>query len=153
MKQKKNINSGFSFGLTSGIITTLGLLIGLSGTENKIIIITGILTIAIADAFSDALGVHISKESEKKTTKEIWSATLMTLATKFIIACSFLIPILLFNLNTAIIISCIYGLIILSLFSYKIAKQRKEKPIHTILEHVGIAILVIIITKLISIII
>lgn len=69
MKQKKNINSGFSFGLTSGIITTLGLLIGLSGTENKIIIITGILTIAIADAFSDALGVHISKESEKKNNK------------------------------------------------------------------------------------
>ena len=56
---------GMSFGLTSGIITTLGLIVGLhSGTHSKLAVIGGILTIAMADAFSDALGIHVSEESE-----------------------------------------------------------------------------------------
>jgi hypothetical protein len=64
---------GFSFGLTSGIITTLGLMVGLSsGTHLKLAVIGGILTIAIADSFSDAMGIHVSEESENiHTTKEI----------------------------------------------------------------------------------
>ena len=37
---KKEINSGFSFGLTSGVITTIGLMIGLySGTNSKLAVI------------------------------------------------------------------------------------------------------------------
>jgi len=33
-----------------------------------------VLTIAIADAFSDALGIHVSEESENRHThREIWS--------------------------------------------------------------------------------
>ena len=52
---------GFSFGLTSAVITTLGLITGLdSSTGSKIVVISGILTIALADAFSDALGMHMA---------------------------------------------------------------------------------------------
>ena len=58
---KHSFKVGFTFGVTSGIITTLGLIVGLhSGTHSKIIILGGIIVIAIADAFSDALGIHIS---------------------------------------------------------------------------------------------
>ena len=61
---KHSLKVGFSFGLTSGIITTLGLMVGLNyGTSSKLAVIGGILTIAIADASSDALGIHISEES------------------------------------------------------------------------------------------
>jgi len=67
---KHQLKTGLSFGLTSAIITTLGLMIGLiSGTESKMVAIGGILTIAIADAFSDALGIHLSEESEGKHAK------------------------------------------------------------------------------------
>ena len=53
---KHQLKVGLSFGLTSAIITTLSLMVGLiSGTESKMVVIGGILTIAIADAFSDAL--------------------------------------------------------------------------------------------------
>ena len=85
---KKSLTTGFSFGLTSGIITTLGLVVGLhSGTHSKLIIIGGILTIAVADSFSDALGIHIAEESKAEhTEKQIWAATLSTLATKFVFA-------------------------------------------------------------------
>lgn len=149
---KSSTKVGVSFGLTSAIITTLGLFIGLSAaTGDKLIVIGGILTIAIADAFSDALGIHISEESDKKNKKKhIWKATATTFAAKLIIALTFLIPVLLFSLKTAIIVSIIYGLTLLSIFSYKIAKSRKDKPINTITEHLIIAIIVIIITKVIG---
>jgi len=70
---KVSVKKGFSFGLTSGIITTLGLMVGLNaGTHSKIVVIGGILSIAIADAFSDALGMHISEEAENQhSNKEI----------------------------------------------------------------------------------
>lgn len=42
---------GFCFGITSGIITTLGLMVGLnSGTNSQLVVIGSILIIAIADA-------------------------------------------------------------------------------------------------------
>ena len=71
---KKSIKKGFSFGLTSGIITTLGLIVGLySITESKLAVIGGILVIAIADAFSDAMGIHVSEESDIRNSKrEVW---------------------------------------------------------------------------------
>ena len=57
---KHSIKIGFSFGLTSGIITTLGLIVGLnSGTRSRLAVVGGVLTIAIADAFSDASGIHL----------------------------------------------------------------------------------------------
>ena len=60
---KNSVRTGVSFGLTSAVITTLGLMVGLhSGTHSKMIVLSGIFTIAIADAFSDGLGIHISKE-------------------------------------------------------------------------------------------
>ena len=92
MVMNHSLKVGFSFGLTSGIITTVGLMVGLhSGTHSKLVILGGILTIAVADSMSDALGIHISEESENKhTQKEIWMATLSTFLCKFLIALTFI---------------------------------------------------------------
>lgn len=154
---KKSFRVGMSFGLTSATITTLGLMIGLaSSTESKLAIIGGIITIAIADSCSDALGVHIAKESENDFSKqEIWKVTISTFVFKAIFACTYLIPVFLFNIQTAIIISVAWGFCILALLSYKLAKNSNQKPLKVIFEHLLIAILVIISThylgKLISI--
>ncbi|MFH1593218.1 MAG: VIT1/CCC1 transporter family protein [Candidatus Omnitrophota bacterium] len=147
---KHSLKIGFSFGLTSGIITTLGLMVGLSaGTNSKLAVIGGILTIAIADAFSDALGIHVSEESENKhTPKEIWVATLSTFFSKFIIALTFLVPVLAFDLTSAIFISIVWGLGMLCFFSYKMALEQKESPWRVVGEHVAIAAVVIILTNL-----
>jgi len=145
---KHSLKVGFSFGLTSGIITTLGLMVGLhSGTHSKLVVIGGVLTIAIADAFSDALGIHISEESENKhTAKEIWESTLSTFFSKFIFALIFIIPVLIFELSTAIIVSIIWGLSILGIVSFSIAKEQKRKPWRVIAEHLIIALVVIVVT-------
>lgn len=145
---KHPLKIGFSFGLTSGIITTLGLIVGLhSSTHSRLVIIGGILTIAIADAFSDALGIHVSEESEAKhTTKEIWQSTIATFLSKFVFAMTFVVPILLLSLTTAIVVSVVWGLSLLGVFSYYIAKEQKAKPWRAVLEHMLIGLVVIGIT-------
>jgi VIT1/CCC1 family predicted Fe2+/Mn2+ transporter len=145
---RHSIKTGFSFGLTSGIITTLGLMVGLhSGTHSKLAVIGGILTIAIADAFSDALGIHVSEESENKhTTKEIWESTAFTFAAKFVFALTFLVPVLYFPLGTAVIVSVAWGLSLLTIFSLYLAREQGEKPWKVVGEHLLIAVVVIVIT-------
>ena len=122
---KTSIKKGFGFGLTSGIMTTLGLMIGLnSSTHSRIVVIGGIIVIAIADALSDSLGIHISEEAEMQhSAKEVWESTISTFLSKFIFALTFIIPVLLFSLNTAIIVSIIWGLSLITIFSIYLAKK------------------------------
>ena len=142
------MKTGLSFGLTSGIITTLGLMVGLhSGTHSKLVVMGGILTIAIADAFSDALGIHVSEESENRhSTREIWESTVFTFLSKLVFALTFIVPILLFPLATAIVVSIAWGLSMLAIFSLYIAKEQKESAWKVVGEHLLIAVVVIIIT-------
>ena len=147
-----SVKIGLSFGITSGVITTLGLMVGLNaGTHSKLVVIGGILTIAIADAFSDALGIHVAEESEgKHTGKEIWTSTLSTLLSKFLFALTFIVPVLLFELPTAILVSIAWGLLILAAYSYYIARQQKIAPHKVIGEHLAIAVVVILITNFVG---
>ena len=102
---KESLRTGISFGLTSGVITTLGLIVGLhSGTHSKGVIIAGILTIAIADSFSDALGIHVSEESEADhSEKEIWESTFSTFFSKLLFALLFIIPVFLCKISKGLI--------------------------------------------------
>jgi VIT1/CCC1 family predicted Fe2+/Mn2+ transporter len=130
--------TGLSFGLTSGIITTLGLMIGLHASNSSLaIIIGGILTIAVADSLSDALGIHLAEESKKDTShKEVWQATISTFLMKLVTALFFILPLILLPINWAIIFSIIVGTLGIAFLSYKIAKRRKSKAWHLIREHV-----------------
>jgi len=143
-----SIKKGFSFGLASGVITTLGLIVGLeAGTGSRLVVIGGILVIAVADAMSDALGIHLAEESSgRHTHKEVWQATIATFLSKFIFALTFVIPILLFELQLAIIVSVVWGLSLITTFSYYMGKKQDNRPWHTAFEHLLIAVIVIIIT-------
>ncbi|MCX6355356.1 MAG: hypothetical protein NTZ78_10715 [Candidatus Aureabacteria bacterium] len=145
---KDSLRIGLSFGLTSAVITTLGLMVGLhSGTHSRIVVLGGILTIAIADAFSDALGIHISEESENvHTARQIWGATAATFFAKFVFALTFAIPVLYFSLSVAILVSLVWGLATLTLLSYAIARSKGERPWKSVGEHLLIAVVVIAIT-------
>jgi VIT1/CCC1 family predicted Fe2+/Mn2+ transporter len=139
------MKKGVSFGITSGIITTLGLMVGLnSGTHSVLVVIGGILTIAIADAFSDALGIHVSEESESRhTATEVWQSTGSAFAAKLLIAASFIVPVLLLPLDAAIIAGVVYGMVLLGLLSFYIARLGRKNPAGVVAEHVIIAFVVI----------
>lgn len=145
---KQSIKTGFSFGLTSGVITTLGLMVGLhSGTHSRTVVIGGIVTIAIADAMSDALGIHVSEESKNSgPTRQIWEATLATFVAKFVIAMTFVAPVVTRPLNQAIVISVIWGLLLLAVLSFFVARAQAISPWKVIGEHLLIALCVVVIT-------
>jgi len=149
---KHSMKTGLCFGLTSAIITTLGLIVGLhSFSGSKLVVIGGILTIAIADAFSDSLGIHISEEAERvHTDREIWESTLATFLTKFLFAMTFMVPVLLFELSTALIVSVVWGLSTLTILSYIVTREEKGTSWKVIAEHLVIALTVITITHYIG---
>ncbi|NOR65393.1 MAG: hypothetical protein GQ468_05185 [Candidatus Scalindua sp.] len=144
---KESLKTGITFGLTSGTITTLGLMIGLSsGTNSRGIVIGGILTIAIADSLSDALGIHVSEEANPaRTTMQVWVATVATFLSK-LYAIIFIIPVLLFDLPVAININLVWGVSLLTILSYYLAKSQGVKPWKVILEHLIIIAIVVALT-------
>lgn len=139
---------GFSFGLTSGVITTLGLMVGLhAGTHSMPTVLGGILTIALADAMSDALGIHVAEESKNHgNTQDIWASTVATFMAKFVIAGTFALPVLLMPLDLAIAASLLWGLTLLASLSYVLARVQRISPWKVIGEHVIIGCCVVAMT-------
>lgn len=148
MKIRHSLETGISFGLTSGIITTLGLIVGLyAGTRSKAVVVGGILTIAFADALSDALGIHLAEEAEAKhTTREIWEATIATFLGKLIVSLLFILPVLFLPIFVAVWASIVFGFLILGCFSYYIAKKDGASSMHAIVEHLLVGAVVIFVT-------
>ena len=147
---KHSLKTGLSFGLTSAIITTLGLMVGLhSGTHSRLAVIGGVLTIAIADAFSDAMGIHISEEAENVHTEgEIWESTLATFISKFLFALTFLVPVLTLDLTLAIIVSIIWSSSSDGSEFFISQGPGNVPPGRVLLEHIATAIMIIVITPL-----
>jgi len=144
-KVKESLRTGISFGLTSAVITTLGLMVGLhAGTHSRLAVLGGILTIAVADAFSDALGIHISEESENvHTARQIWSATIATFLTKFLFAMTFSIAVFFLPLSLAVPVNVVWGFFLLAVMSYRMAVSQGEHPVKIMGEHLFIAAVVI----------
>ena len=145
--------TGLFFGATSGVITTIGLITGLNaGTHSMVAVIGGIFVIAVADAMSDALGIHLAEESDPNaTTHHIWSATISTFVNKFIFALSFAVPLLLLPLDQAVIASLLWGMLVIVVLSYFLARAQNASPVLIVAEHLGIAILVVVLSHLIGV--
>lgn len=142
---KESLKTGFSFGTTSGIITTIGLIVGLNaGTHSVLAVIGGIITIAVADGLSESMGMYISKKSESKHSSYIWESTFATLIAKVLVTLTFAIPVILIDLTTAVMINIVWGLFLLTVLSYFLSENKKEKKWKGILGHLLIAIFVII---------
>lgn len=136
---------GIGFGLTSGVVTTLGVIIGLhSGTHSKLAVLAGLLVLALSDALSDAMGIHISEEAEMEhTTKEIWLSSFFTFLSKLFVSLTFIVPIILMDLSTAIIASVIWGSALIIVFSYYMAASQGQNPYKVVAEHFLITVLVV----------
>jgi VIT1/CCC1 family predicted Fe2+/Mn2+ transporter len=144
--------TGLFFGATSGVITTIGLITGLNaGTGSVVAVLGGIFVIAVADAMSDALGIHLAEEADPNaTTAHIWSATISTFLNKFFFALSFAVPLLLLPLDQAVMASLLWGMVVIIVLSYFLARAQKASPVMIIGEHLGIAVLVVVLSHLIG---
>ena len=151
--RNEGARTGLFFGATSGVITTIGLIAGLNaGTKSLAAVLGGIFVIAVADAMSDALGIHLAEEADPETSHDhVWSATITTFLTKFIFSLSFAVPLLLLPLNPAVIVSVIWGMLVIVVLSYFLAKAQQANPMSIIAEHLFIAVLVVVLSHLIGV--
>ena len=153
-----NINSalrqGIFFGINSGVITTTGVLAGLSqATLNPYIIIITIISLALSDGLGEAYGIYISKKAEKlqdDSNNPLLSLTGL-LIMKIAIVLSFLLPFLV-SLSTKYFRNLLWplgwGLFILTLMDYRLSKLRQEPIYQYLIPHYGILILTVILTKI-----
>ena len=150
--QSEGARTGLYFGATSGVITTLGLITGLhAGTSSLTAVLGGILVIAFADAMSDALGIHIAEEADPETdTAHVWAATLSTFATKFVFALSFAVPLLFMSLTLAVYTSIAWGMLVITLLSFLLARAQGSNPVPVVAEHLVIASVVVVLSHLIG---
>jgi VIT1/CCC1 family predicted Fe2+/Mn2+ transporter len=150
--KNKGARTGIFFGATSGVITTVGLVVGLhAGTESLVAVLGGILVVAVADAMSDAMGIHLAQEADPTSTSDhVWAATFWTFITKLVVALTFALPLLWLPLQTAVIVSVSWGLLVITLLSAYLARIQKVRALHVITEHLAITIVVIVVTYFIG---
>ena len=118
-----------------------------ASTSSRLAVIAAIISIAIADAFSDAVAMHVSEESEGvHTRKDVWEATMATFLAKFAFAMTFVIPIWFLALDIAVLIDIIWGLLIMTVFNIFLARSQDERVLRVVFEHLTIAIVVVLIT-------
>ena len=151
--KNKGARTGIFFGATSGVITTLGLIVGLNaGTKSMVAVLGGILVVAVADAMSDALGIHIAQEADPDSTENhVWAATFWTFITKLIVALSFALPLLWLPLQMAVAVAVGWGLMVITLLSAFLARMQRVAALPIIAEHLVIAIVVIAISHYIGV--
>jgi vacuolar iron transporter family protein len=143
--------NNYLFGSSSAIITNLGLITGLYSTNNaKLNILGSILLIAIADNISDTLGIHIYQEAEGLEAKKVWFSSFTNFSSRLIVSSFFALLIILLPLQLALIYSMILGLLLISIISYFIAIHKKNNPYIAILEHIGIALLVVVLSRILG---
>jgi VIT1/CCC1 family predicted Fe2+/Mn2+ transporter len=107
--------------------------------------------IAVADAMSDALGIHLAQEADPESTRaHVWVATLSTFLTKLFVAASFALPLLWLPLSTAVLVSVAWGLIVIAALSAWLARLQKAAVLPIVGEHVAIATAVVAISHFIG---
>ena len=140
-----------SLGATAALITSMGLIAGLTHGDNaRTGIITGLVIVAIADNISDSFSIHIYKESEGASRQDINSYTYVNFIVRLILAFTFVLIVLLLPSNAALIVSSVWGLTLLTILSYLIAKNRKTAFFQTAVWHLVVALMVIAGSKLLG---
>jgi VIT1/CCC1 family predicted Fe2+/Mn2+ transporter len=149
--RKRLSQTRFSFGTTSAVMTNLGLVCGLdSGSSPKRAIIGSILVIAFADNISDSFGIHVFQESECLSESEVWTSTLTNFFSRVLVSLSFVLIVAALPLAWAVPCAVVWGLAILALMSWSIARDRKDSPAAVIGEHLVIALAVIAASKVVG---
>ena len=136
-----------TFGMTSAIISGIAAIGTLfANPEGKMLVIPSLLVFAIADNIADTFGMHMYQDAELLKDKQVWVGTLFNYLARLFISLLFIGILLVFPPILASILCIIVGLILLTFISYLIAQRRKSNPWMMIMEHVGLALVVLILS-------
>ena len=141
----------FSFGSTSAVVTSMGLIIGLgTATTRTATIVSGLLIVAVADNITDSLSIHVYQEAEKLEARAAFRATLTNFVARLLVALTFAIIVLVLPDPYAGIVALAWGFLLLAGLSYIVARARNVRPVPEVGKHLGVAILVIAASRVIG---
>ncbi|MCX6732077.1 MAG: hypothetical protein NTV98_00880 [Candidatus Roizmanbacteria bacterium] len=138
-----------TFGMTSAIITGIAAIGTLFANPNgKMLVIPSLLIFAIADNIADTFSMHMYQDAELLKDKQVWVSTIFNYCARLFVSLIFILILVLFPTYLASILCIIFGLLLLTGVSYIIAKRKKSNPLLMIVEHVGLAVLVLALSTL-----
>jgi hypothetical protein len=133
----------FSLGGTAGLITSMGLIAGLSyGSNPKASLIGGLLVIAIADNVSDSFALHVYEESASTDKSAVFMATIGNFLVRLIVGLTFVVLVILLRPRELVVVASAWGLLLLGVLSYHVSK-RVGHPAMEVLRHLVAAVVVI----------
>ncbi len=141
----------FSFGGTSAIVTSMGLIIGLgaAGAETPTIV-SGLLIVGFADNITDSLSIHMYQEAEKLEERIAFRTTVTNFVVRVLAALSFVAIVLALPAADAVIAALFWGCLLLTAITYALARERGVSPFPEIAKHLGVAFLVIVTSRVIG---
>jgi len=137
--------------MTSAIISGIAAVGALfANPQAKSLVIPSLLIFAIADNIADSFGMHMYQDAELLKDEQVWVGTIFNYCARLIISLIFIGILLLFSPILASILCIVVGLILLTLISYLIAQRRKSNPWLMIGEHVGLALVVLVLSTVVG---
>ena len=142
--------SRISFGGTAAVVTSMALISGLSAADvTKPIIVSALLIAAFADNLTDALSIHIFQESEQLDQKNAFNGTITNFVTRLLLSISFVLLVVLFPPEHVAKVSILWGMLLLVILTYLVARERKVKPLREVVKYLLVASAVVTISTLI----
>lgn len=109
-------------------------------------IVLALLIIAVADNVTDSFGIHIYQESQTASAMAIHRTTLMNFLTRLVITFVFIAFVVFLPLGLASVFAVVFGLGVIVGLSYLISARRGVDPVPVILQHLLLAVVVIVAT-------
>ncbi|MBI5355348.1 MAG: hypothetical protein HZB68_02725 [Candidatus Aenigmarchaeota archaeon] len=105
---------GIAFGAVDGVVLALGVLTGMSVLGDRTTVFLSLFATGIADAFGNAVGMHVEEESEGNTSRQrVWATTILTFIGTIVVFVVLITPIMLFPLSLAVRVSWVVGMLLL----------------------------------------
>ena len=141
----------YGFGSTAAIVTSLGLIVGFGETGvSRATIVNALLVIAIADNISDSLSMHVYQESERLEARAAVRAMATNFIARLIVTLTFVAIVLLLPLSSVPAVVFGWGVALLCVLSYALARHTAARPWREMLKYVGVALAVVAVSRVLG---
>jgi vacuolar iron transporter family protein len=143
--------SGCSFGSTSAIVTSVGLIVGFgAATASRPALVSSLLIVALADNVTDSLSIHVYQESEHLEGRSAFRATLTNFISRVVVAASFVALVIGVPASFLPAVSMAWGTLLLGSLTWALARARHVSPLGEILKHLLVAVVVVLLSRTIG---
>jgi VIT1/CCC1 family predicted Fe2+/Mn2+ transporter len=133
-----------SYGGTAAIVTSMGLIVGLGAAGDKrAAIVVSLILVAVADNLTDSIAIHVYQESEKLESRQAFGSTITNFLTRILVSSSFVALAILLPLPYVMVGAVVWGMLLLGVLTYFVARERGAAPGIEIVKHLASAIVVI----------